>query len=45
MQEVLPSLVTASILKNILKFQSTFVKNFRLLEANVGEEMKENFSK
>jgi hypothetical protein len=45
MQGLLPSLVTASKLKNILKFQSTFVKNFRLLEANVGEEMKETFLK
>ena len=45
MQEVFPSLVNASKLKNILKFQSTFVKNFRLLDANVGDEMKESFEK
>ena len=45
MEKILPSLISASKLKNILKYQSTFVKNFRLLEANMGDEMKENFSK
>jgi thiosulfate/3-mercaptopyruvate sulfurtransferase len=45
MQEILPSLVKSSRLIEILKVQSSFVKSYRLLEANVGQETKENFLK